>query len=136
METTDLDSIDYSAITPDDMPTESMQAVAEHCGVKAAVVMINSFGGRALMVPVKQKTPLFSELRKTVGEDTARTIYEVFAGDTITIPTRRAILPMILPQIPTNNDSIARLTRDFRVNRSTIYRIKKESMRKMRKKNV
>ncbi len=95
MEARDLENIDYSCIVPEDMPTESMQAVAEHCGVKTAVVMINSFGGRALTVPLKQKTPLYGELREVVGEDITRKIYNIFAGDTIIVPTRRAILPMI-----------------------------------------
>lgn len=122
-----FEKLDYTLIKPQDMPTEIMQAVAESCSVKTAIILMDSFGGRMLNIPSKRRTGLYNEMSSVLSKEDIERIFTTFSGETLTIPTRKSILKLILRQLRVDKHMIAYLTYSYGVNRSTIYRLLKKA---------
>lgn len=119
----DFNAIDYDIIEINRVESEIIQTIADTCGTKAAVLMIDRFGGRSLVIPVKARTALYDELAATIGEEATNAIISTFAGESICIPVRHNVLKLIIHQLNTTDEMIPRLIHEYGVTKSTIYNI-------------
>ena len=122
----DFEKLDYSATKPENMPTETMEAIAESTSVKTAIIIMEYLGGRIITIPVKKQTGLYAELVTVCGVEATDTIFAYFKGQTISIPVRRSVLPYIISQLSLNTEMISYLIHAYGVARNTIYNMLKK----------
>ena len=122
----DFDGLDYSQIRLDMLPTEPMRIIAELCGVKTAILIMENLGGRSITITKTKAGSLYAELSLICGKERADAIFSNFAGETLCIPLRRTVLRLIIDQLALDADMTSYLIYTYGINKSTVYSIFKE----------
>jgi plasmid maintenance system antidote protein VapI len=117
----DFNALDYNIIDITRIDSDVIQTIADTTDTKTAVLVINSFGGRSLVIASKARTALYDEMITIIGEEATEAIFSTFAGEIINIPVRRNALKLIIHQLNTTDEMILRLIHEFGITKSTIY---------------
>lgn len=109
------------------------RALAERCGYATALRLMEEFGGMQISIPTTPAALERSGLARALGEDAAKALFELCAGDTVEVPKGRGVKAdarrrAILEHPGSNNEA----ARDLRLSRRWVRTVRADARKARR----